>query len=76
MEVNAFDLAAMERRIKEEVAKDEVSVVISASPCALLRAEAPVKSSVTISDKCQKVRYVSDIWMSCNVRKTPMERLD
>ncbi|MCH5251465.1 MAG: indolepyruvate ferredoxin oxidoreductase subunit alpha [Lachnospiraceae bacterium] len=36
-EVNVFDIEAMEKTIKEEVAKDEVSVIIACAPCALLK---------------------------------------
>ena len=36
IEVNAFDLDTLERTIKEEVARDEVSVIITKSPCVLL----------------------------------------
>lgn len=35
-EVNAFDIELLEKTIKEEVAKDEVSVIITKSPCVLL----------------------------------------
>lgn len=37
VEVNAFDLKELERVIKEEVARDEVSVIITKSPCVLLK---------------------------------------
>lgn len=36
-EVNAFDQAELERVIKEEVARDAVSVIITKAPCALLK---------------------------------------
>ena len=36
VEVNAFDIKELEKVIKEEVAKDEVSVIITKSPCVLL----------------------------------------
>lgn len=35
-EINAFDIVALEKAIKEEVAKDEVSVIITKTPCVLL----------------------------------------
>ncbi len=38
-EVNAFDLEALERVIKEETARDEVSVIITKTPCVLLSKE-------------------------------------
>ena len=54
VEVNAFDTVELERIIKEEVAKDEVSVIITKAPCVLLKKQ---KSTVTcrpVSDKCKK----------------------
>src|SRR5699024_315540 len=36
IEVNAFALKELEQVIKEEVAKDEISVIITKSPCVLL----------------------------------------
>ena len=34
-EINAFDLLLLEKTIKEEVARDEVSVIITKTPCVL-----------------------------------------
>ena len=54
VEVNAFDTAELERIVKEEVAKDEVSVIITKAPCVLLKKQ---KSNVVcrpVSDKCKK----------------------
>ena len=53
-EVDAFDLAAMEKTIKEEVAKDEVSVIIACAPCALLKGVTFPNKCVALSDKCKK----------------------
>ena len=51
--VNAFDIATLEKVIKEEVAKDEVSVIITKSPCVLLdKSKKPVY--IAHSDKCKK----------------------
>ena len=36
VEVNAFDIELLEKTVKEEVAKDEVSVIITKTPCVLL----------------------------------------
>ena len=36
IEINAFDIVNLEKTIKEEVAKDEVSVIITKTPCVLL----------------------------------------
>ena len=54
VEVNAFDIVELEKVIKAEVAKDEVSVIITKAPCVLLKKQ---KSGVTckpISEKCKK----------------------
>ena len=52
-EVNAFDIATLEKVIKEEVAKDEVSVIITKSPCVLLdKSKKPVY--IAHPDKCKK----------------------
>lgn len=52
-EVNAFDIVTLEKVIKEEVAKDEVSVIITKSPCVLLdKSKKPVY--IAHPDKCKK----------------------
>ena len=51
--VNAFDIKELERVVKEEVTRDEVSVIITKSPCVLLdKSKKPVY--VAHSDKCKK----------------------
>jgi indolepyruvate ferredoxin oxidoreductase alpha subunit len=51
--VNVFDLEKLEKTIKEEVAKDEVSVIIAQSPCVLLdKSKKPYY--IADSDKCKK----------------------
>jgi indolepyruvate ferredoxin oxidoreductase alpha subunit len=45
-EVNAFDLPELERLIKEETAKDTLSVIITKSPCVLLK-------GVTFPNRCE-----------------------
>ena len=53
-EVNAFDQAAMEKTIKEEVAREEVSVIIACAPCALLKGMKFPNKCVANSEKCKK----------------------
>ena len=53
VEVNAFDVETLEKTIKEEVAKDEVSVIITKSPCVLLSKEKKPLYTAH-SDKCKK----------------------
>ena len=53
VEVNAFDIVTLEKVIKEEVAKDEVSVIITKTPCVLLdKSKKPVY--IAHADKCKK----------------------
>ena len=53
VEVNAFDIEKLEKVVKEEVAKDEVSVIITKSPCVLLdKSKKPVY--IAQEDKCKK----------------------
>lgn len=53
IEVNAFDIAELEKVIKEETAKDEVSVIITKTPCVLLdKSKKPVY--IAHADKCKK----------------------
>lgn len=54
VEVDAFDITAMEKTIREEVAKDEVSVIIACAPCALLKDQKFPNKCVADSDKCKK----------------------
>ena len=54
VEVNAFDLKELEKTIKEEVAKDEVSVIITKAPCVLLKKQKFTKKCITIPENCKK----------------------
>ena len=52
-EVNAFDVERLEQVLKEETARDAVSVIITKSPCVLLdKSRKPVYA--VHSDKCKK----------------------
>ena len=52
-EINAFDLLLLEKTIKEEVARDEVSVIITKTPCVLLdKRKQPLY--IAHADKCKK----------------------
>ena len=51
--VNAYDIEELEKTVKEEVAKDELSVIISQAPCMLLtKGKKPV--CISHSDMCKK----------------------
>ena len=53
-EVNAFDIAELEKVLKREVARDEISVVITKSRCVLLKGNVFKEKCVPVSDKCKK----------------------
>ena len=52
--VDAFDTVRLEEVIKTEVAREEVSVIIAQSPCALLKSYVPKGKCEPISEKCRK----------------------
>lgn len=53
VEVNALDIETLEKTVKEEVAKDEVSVIITKTPCVLLsKAKKPLYAADP--EKCKK----------------------
>ncbi len=53
-EVNAFDTKELERIVKEEVARDEVSVIITKSPCVLLKGNVFPYRCKPVEDACKK----------------------
>ena len=53
-EVDAFDQAELERVIKEEVARDAVSVIITKAPCALLKGIKFPNKCRPLPEKCKK----------------------
>ena len=53
-EVNAFDIKKLEEVIKEETARDAVSVIITKSPCALLKEVHFPNKCVPVPEKCKK----------------------
>ncbi|MEE3467543.1 MAG: indolepyruvate ferredoxin oxidoreductase subunit alpha [Eubacterium sp.] len=54
VEVDVFDIEKFEKVVKEEVAKDEVSVIIACGPCALLKGMKFPNKCVPNPDKCKK----------------------
>ena len=52
--VDAFDVDRLTKVVKEEVARDEDSVIISQSPCALLKSFVPKGKCYTVPEKCVK----------------------
>lgn len=54
-EIGAFDTEGLEKLLKEETAKDEVSVIITKAPCVLLKSNPPItKKCYADSEKCKK----------------------
>lgn len=51
--VNAFDIAELEKAVREETAKEQVSVIITKSPCVLLSKERK-PLYIAHEDKCKK----------------------
>jgi len=54
IEVNAFDTKALEKVVKEEVEKDEISVIITKAPCVLLNKKLSKTQCNVVSIKCKK----------------------
>lgn len=54
VEVNAFDITELERIVKEEVARDAVSVIITKSPCVLLKGNVFPYKCKPVEEKCKK----------------------
>ena len=50
--VDAFDLAALQKAIKEECERDALSVIISKAPCALLKDQVFPYRMETVPEKC------------------------
>ncbi|MDR2267420.1 MAG: indolepyruvate ferredoxin oxidoreductase subunit alpha [Christensenellaceae bacterium] len=53
--VDAYDLVALEKTLREEMSKKGVSVIIAKRPCALLSKQYPAPYKVD-SDKCKKCK--------------------
>lgn len=53
-EVDAFDTDKLEMLVKRETQRDEISVIITKAPCALLKEFVPKGKCVVDSDKCKK----------------------
>ncbi len=54
IEVNAFDVAELERIVKESVASDTLTVIITKSPCVLLKGQKFPNRCVVNPDACRK----------------------
>lgn len=53
-EIDAFDLPGLEKLLKEEIAKDEISVIITKSPCVLIKGNVYPDYCLPVSEKCKK----------------------
>lgn len=54
VEVNSFDLDGLKKTFKEELAKDELSVIIAKSPCVLLKGVAIKNQYYVDKETCTK----------------------
>lgn len=54
IEIDAFDTEKLESKVKEETAKDEVSVIITKAPCVLLKGNVFPDKCVPVTEKCKK----------------------
>ena len=59
VEVDPFDLPAVEKAVKEETARDELSVIITKRPCALIVKQPNIPHLIT--DDCKNCRMCMDI---------------
>lgn len=54
VEIDAFDTQGLEKVLKEETAREAVSVIIAQSPCALLKTTVPKGKCSVIPEACKK----------------------
>lgn len=53
-EIYSFDLKGLEKLLKEETARDELSVIITQSPCVLLKENPPIRHQYKVdADECR-----------------------
>ena len=52
-EINAFDVEALEKKIKESVNADKLTVIIAKAPCALLKGQKFTQVCVVSEEKCR-----------------------
>ncbi len=53
-EVDAFDIEGLESTVKEYVAKDELCVIITKSPCVMLKQKPITHKCVPVPENCKK----------------------
>ena len=53
-EIDAYDVEGLEKLIASEVAKDEISVIITKGPCVLLKTTKRTHVCKAIPEKCKK----------------------
>ncbi|MCR4908800.1 MAG: indolepyruvate ferredoxin oxidoreductase subunit alpha [Lachnospiraceae bacterium] len=54
VEVNPFEIDEFERVVKEEIARDALSVIIACAPCALLKGQVFPNRAECDTEKCRK----------------------
>lgn len=56
VEINSFETKVLEKTFKEELARDEVSVIIAKAPCVLLKGK-PIKNQYVVNrEACKKCK--------------------
>ena len=53
-EIDAFDIEGLEKLLKQETQRDALSVIITKSPCALLKEFVPKGKCILHEDACKK----------------------
>ncbi len=54
-EINAFDIKGLKKLLKEETQRDELSVIITLSPCVLLKDNPPIRHQYKVAaEECTK----------------------
>ncbi len=54
LEIDSFDIVGLEKALKEAAAKDELTVIVAKSPCALLKGQKFPYKCQADKDKCKK----------------------
>lgn len=54
IEINSFDVAQLEKVVKESVSSDTLTVIIAKSPCVLIKGQKFTNKCRVDSDKCRK----------------------
>lgn len=76
VEINAFDVAALEKKIKESVVGDTLTVIVAKAPCALLKGQKFPTVCVVNEEKCRKCGACMRIGCPAISNKDGVPRID